>query len=64
MLRSVKTKPQFTFDEYRSMLNFQCGVDQSLGDAGSAQATDRNYSMYLIELHGLAIGDIMGDTES
>lgn len=46
------------------MLNFQCGVDQSLGDAGAAQATDRNYSMYLIELHGLAIGDIMGDSES
>jgi len=64
MLKSVKTKPQFTFDEYRSMLNFQCGVDQSLGDAGATQATDRNYSMYLIELHGLAIGDIMGDSES
>jgi len=60
MLKSIKAKPQFTFEEYRSMLNFQCGVDQSLGEAGAAQATDRDYNMYLIELHSLAIGDIMG----
>jgi len=41
------------------MLNFQCGVDQALGDRGAAQATDKNYNMYLIELHALAIGDLM-----
>lgn len=65
MMKNIKAKkPQYTFEEYRSMLNFQCGVDQSLGDAGAMQATDRDYNMYLIELHGLAIGDIMGDGES
>ncbi|KAF8578412.1 Sec8 exocyst complex component-specific domain-containing protein [Ramaria rubella] len=63
MLKDVKKKPRFTFDEYRSMLNFQCGVDQSLGDAGAAQATDPDYNMYIIQLHGLAIGDIMGEGE-
>ena len=41
------------------MLNFQCGVDQALGDKGASQATDKNYNMYLIELHALAIGDLM-----
>ena len=41
------------------MLNFQSGVDQALGDKGASQATDKNYNMYLIELHALAIGDLM-----
>lgn len=41
------------------MLNFQCGVDQALGDKGASQATDKDYNMYLIELHALAIGDLM-----
>lgn len=35
------------------MLNLQCGVDQSQKDRSGAQATDRNYSMYIIDLHGL-----------
>ncbi|KAF8519097.1 Sec8 exocyst complex component-specific domain-containing protein [Hysterangium stoloniferum] len=61
MLEGMKKKPQFTFEEYRSMLNFQCGVDQALGEAGAAQATDREYSSYLIQLHELAVGDIMDD---
>jgi len=64
MLKGVKKKPQFTFDEYRSMLNFQCGVDQSLGDAGALQAKDKEYSSYLIQLHELAVGDIMDDGDS
>jgi exocyst complex component 4 len=59
MLSLIKQKPLFSFEEYKSILNFQCGVDQALGDKGASQATDKNYSMYLIELHALAIGDLM-----
>lgn len=59
MLSLIKQKPLFSFEEYRSMLNFQCGVDQALGDKGASQATDKDYNMYLIELHALAIGDLM-----
>ena len=35
------------------MLNLQCGVDQSRKDRSGAQANDKNYSMYIIDLHGL-----------
>jgi exocyst complex component 4 len=49
----VRSKQAFTFDEYKVMLGLQCGVDPTLGDAGAQQATDRNYSMYVIDLHGL-----------
>lgn len=59
MLSLIKQKPLFSFEEYKSMLNFQCGVDQALGDKGAPQATDKDYNMYLIELHALAIGDLM-----
>ena len=59
MLSLIKQKPLFSFEEYKSILNFQCGVDQALGDKGASQATDKNYNMYLIELHALAIGDLM-----
>jgi exocyst complex component 4 len=38
------------------MLNLQCGVDQSIGEAEAAKvAADRNYSMYVIDLHGLEL---------
>jgi exocyst complex component 4 len=57
MLASIKRKPQFTLEEYKSMLNFQCGVDQALGESGASNATDRNYHAYLTELHALAIED-------
>ncbi|PVF94506.1 hypothetical protein CPB86DRAFT_833230 [Serendipita vermifera] len=57
MLASIKKKPQFTLEEYKSMLNFQCGVDQALGENGASNATDRNYHAYLTELHALAIED-------
>ena len=34
------------------MLNFQCGVDPS--DAATVgKATDRDYSSYIVDLHGL-----------
>ncbi|TFK77269.1 hypothetical protein BDN72DRAFT_784268 [Pluteus cervinus] len=55
MLDSIRQSQPFTFDEYQIMLNLQCGVDPSEGEAGIPKATDRNYSMYLIDLHGLEI---------
>lgn len=45
------------------MLNLQCGVDSTLGQAGAAQATDRNYSMYMIDLHGLELDKDAADDE-
>lgn len=36
------------------MLNLQCGIDQTLPSA-TGQPTDRNYNMYIIELHGLEL---------
>ena len=53
MLEGVRQKQQYSFDEYKSMLALQCGVDQTLGDSGAQNATDRNYSSYVIDLHGL-----------
>lgn len=57
MLDSIRQKQLFSFDEYQTMLNLQCGVIQADGDAGVARATDRNYSMYVIDLHGLELGE-------
>ena len=42
------------------MLNLQCGVDQS---RSGGQAVDPNYSMYIIDLHGLAM-EIKNDTDA
>lgn len=55
MLETIRQKQCFTFDEYQTMLNLQCGVDPAEGESGIAKATDRNYGMYVIELHGLEI---------
>ncbi|KAG2159664.1 Sec8 exocyst complex component-specific domain-containing protein [Suillus bovinus] len=55
LLDSIRQHQNFTFDEYKTILNLQCGVDQSIGEAGVAKATDHNYSMYLIDLHGLEL---------
>jgi exocyst complex component 4 len=54
MLDGIRQKQVFSFDEYQVMLNLQCGVNQADGDEG-ARATDRNYSMYVIDLHGLEL---------
>jgi exocyst complex component 4 len=52
MLNGAREKQLFNFDEYQTMLNFQCGVDPS--DAVTvSNATDRDYSSYVVELHGL-----------
>lgn len=55
LLDSVRTNRMFAFDEYKVILNLQCGVDQCLGDSAASKATDRNYGMYSIELHGLEL---------
>ncbi|KAI0756775.1 Sec8 exocyst complex component-specific domain-containing protein [Daedaleopsis nitida] len=54
MLDMVRNKQEFTFDEYKAILDLQCGVELSR-TGGVAQAADRNYNMYLIELHGLEL---------
>jgi len=53
MLASIRKQQAFTFEQYEVMLNLQCGIDQSRKDRTGAQAADRNYSMYIIDLHGL-----------
>lgn len=53
MLSRIRKRRTFTFDQYEVMLNLQCGVDQSRKDRSGAQANDKNYSMYIIDLHGL-----------
>ncbi|KAI6136490.1 hypothetical protein F5141DRAFT_1074987 [Pisolithus sp. B1] len=55
LLDSVRSKNVFSFDEYKVMLDLQCGVDQSLGDAAGSKATDPNHGLYTIELHGLEL---------
>ncbi|KAJ6574932.1 Sec8 exocyst complex component-specific domain-containing protein [Mycena capillaripes] len=50
MLDGIRKKQIFTFDEYQMMLNLQCKV--VAGDDGP-KAGDRNFSMYVIDLHGL-----------
>jgi len=52
MLDSIREKQLFSFDEYKIMLDLQCGVQ---GQSDVTQATDRNYSMYVIDLHGLEL---------
>ena len=52
MLNGAREKHLFNFDEYKTMLNFQCGVDPS--DSGTAsKAIDHDYSSYIVELQGL-----------
>ncbi|CCO35022.1 putative exocyst complex component sec8 [Rhizoctonia solani AG-1 IB] len=62
MLERIRNDQVFGFEEYKSMLNLQCGVDQALADnvrlsGAPQQASDREYNDYLIELHALAIDD-------
>ncbi|VDB99571.1 unnamed protein product [Peniophora sp. CBMAI 1063] len=57
MLDKVRQKQVFSFDEYKVMLDLQCGVDPTLGEKSASQAMDRNYSMYVIELHGMELED-------
>lgn len=54
MLESARRRQLFSFEEYKSMLCLQCGVDQTLGESA---LTDKELNMYLIELHGLVVDD-------
>ncbi|CDO72995.1 hypothetical protein BN946_scf185007.g49 [Trametes cinnabarina] len=54
MLDTVRQRQEFTFDEYKAILDLQCGVHPN-PVGGVPQAADRNYNMYLIELHGLEL---------
>lgn len=62
LLDAVRKKQEFSFDEYKTLLDLQCGVDPTSGESGATQATDRNYNMYLIELHGLELENASDDT--
>jgi len=55
MLDRIRREQVFTLDEYKVMLDLQCGVDPVLGDKSMSQARDRNYNMYVIDLHGLEL---------
>ncbi|KAF5385527.1 hypothetical protein D9757_005437 [Collybiopsis confluens] len=58
MLQGIQKRQEFSFDDYQTMLALQCGVDPNPTDprqSMASQATDRNYSMYVIDLHGLEI---------
>jgi exocyst complex component 4 len=52
MLDGIRQKQSFSFDEYQAMLDLQCGVN-STSEGDLQKAVDRNYSVYVIELHGL-----------
>ncbi|KAJ7786127.1 exocyst complex component sec8 [Mycena metata] len=52
MLDSIRKKQVFTFEEYSTMLGLQCKV---LPGEEGAKGADRNFSMYVIDLHGLEI---------
>lgn len=55
MLSIAREHPQFSFDEYKAMLNLQSGVDQALGDNAPGNS---EYRMHLIDLHALTIDDV------
>lgn len=50
MIDGIRKKQHFSFDEYKTMLDLQCGITGQ-----GAQSNDRNYSMYVIDLHGLEL---------
>ncbi|CAL1695106.1 unnamed protein product [Somion occarium] len=61
LLDVIRQKQEFSFDEYKTLLDLQCGVDPTAGEYAGAQAVDRNYNMYLIELHGLELENSADD---
>lgn len=61
LLAGIRQRAEFTFEEYKTILNFQYGIDQSLSETAAAQS-DREYNMHLIDLHALAI-DMEDDAE-
>ncbi|KAI0785469.1 Sec8 exocyst complex component-specific domain-containing protein [Irpex lacteus] len=63
LLDAIRKKQEFSFDEYKTILDLQCGVDPTQGEKGANQATDRSYSLYVIELHGLELENSADDME-
>ncbi|KAI0080371.1 hypothetical protein K474DRAFT_1590049 [Panus rudis PR-1116 ss-1] len=62
LLDAIRRKQEYSFEEYKTLLDLQCGVDPAAtGEHAGAQATDRNYNMYLIELHGLELENSADD---
>ncbi|KIY62642.1 exocyst complex component sec8 [Cylindrobasidium torrendii FP15055 ss-10] len=53
MLASVRKKQEFAFDDYLTMLRLQCGVELSPDNKRASAMGNRDYSMYVIDLHGL-----------
>ncbi|THH02605.1 hypothetical protein EW026_g281 [Hermanssonia centrifuga] len=62
LLDTIRRKQEFTFDEYKVVLDLLCGVDPSQGDKAVGQASNRDYNMYVIELHGLELETSVDDT--
>ena len=56
-IRQQRLDTEYSFEALLAMLNFQCGDDGTAGEKGAAAATNRNYSMYLIDLHGLELAE-------
>lgn len=56
-----QSRPLFTFDEYKSMLQLQNGIDQVTREPGAPAAIEagrKSFDEYLIELHSvLALED-------
>lgn len=52
MLDRIRKKQTFRFEDYQTMLNLQCSIDQ--GEASS----DRNYSTHLLDLQCLVMENI------
>jgi len=62
LLDNVRKERAFSFEEYKAMLNLQCGVDQSIVQSGGvAQAADKKYGSYVIELHGMELDGVDGE---
>lgn len=62
LLDAIREKQEFAFEEYKAILDLQCGVDPTAqGEKAASQASDRNYSMYIIELHGLEMENNDGE---
>jgi len=61
MIDGIKRRQEFSFEEYQVMLKLQCGVDQTLGEAGASQAFDKGYGMHLIDLQRLEMETMNDD---
>lgn len=57
LLDNIKQERIYTFDEYRALIGLQCGVGR---DVTGISSGDKQYSMYVIELHGIEL-ESLGD---